>query len=123
MSRFCFDVDGTITAAPSIFAEIMRGLRAIGHEVYPLTGNIIGTCQTPEQYRYDQLKSMGLERGIHYDDVVICEGRDYLDCGEIKGQWCKKHDIAFMVEDSRPFMDSIVRQSPETLVLRMPSCQ
>lgn len=116
---YCFDVDGTISAHPAIFKEIMRGLLAIGHEVYPLTGTLTGHPD-PEESRYKQLASFGINRGEHYTDVVVCEGSWWGECGELKGRFCKEKGVVFMVEDTDPFIESIKKHSPETLCLRMP---
>jgi hypothetical protein len=117
---FCFDVDGTITAQPDIFKEIMRGLKAIGHTVYVLTGTILGSDPTPQESRDRQLGDLGFKEGEHFDEIIICQGYNWADCGELKGQFCKEKGVDFMIDDADPFIDSINRWSPNTLCVKMP---
>lgn len=116
---FTFDIDGTISSKPDVFREIMTGLLNLGHDVYPLTGTVVGVNQTGEEYRINQLKSLGIEKGKHYTDVVVCQANSVEEVGELKGDFCKKFGSKLLVEDSDIYIDSVNRRSPETLCLRM----
>lgn len=122
---FCFDIDGTISAKPDIFKTIMKSLVDAGHIVYPLTGMVAtGTIMDAKQFedfRERQLLMLGLEKGKHYTDLVICVGERIEDCGAIKGKFCKEKGVSFMVEDTQIYHDAIIGASPETLCLRMPN--
>lgn len=116
---FCFDIDGTISVHPDSFREMMLGLFKLGHEVYPLMGTVVGVNQTGEEYRINQLKSLGLEKGTHYTDVVVCQGNSVEEVGELKGDFCKERKAKLLIEDTDIYIESVLRRSPETLCLRM----
>lgn len=118
---FCFDIDGTITEKPQVFKTIMNSLVKAGHEVYPLTGTIVGWNQTGDEYRINQLKSMGIEKGTDYTDVVVCVEQTVNGVGDLKGNFCKTKNVDFMIEDTGIYADSIKKFSPNTLCLRMPN--
>lgn len=119
---FCFDIDGTISARQEVFREIMRSLRNSGHTVYALTGTVIGFNQTGEEYRIDQLRSHGLEKGVDYDDVVVCVGTSPEVVGEMKGEFCRDKEVALLVEDTDIYIASVNKHTKnKTLCLRMAS--
>jgi len=122
---YCFDIDGTISARPKIFKEIMLGLKKLGHTVYPLTGMVLPASSVMddllETMRHGQLEALGLKKGEDYDDVVIVLGKNLDDCGQLKGKFCKEHRVDFMVDDTQLYVDGINEQSPDTLVLKMPN--
>lgn len=121
---FCFDVDGTITAAPIVFRNVMSALINAGHEVYPLTGSLeAGTVdsQVLLRYRTHQLGCLGIVKGKHYTEIAIAVGKTFEDVAQIKGKFCKEKNSAFMVEDVDLFIDGIKQHSPSTLCLRMPA--
>lgn len=120
---FCFDVDGTITANPSVFRAIMASLIDAGHTVYPLTGSLeAGHCNHQDllRYRTNQLAMLGIIKGKHYTKISIAVGNTFEDVAQIKGKFCKEVGSAFMVEDVDLFINGIKQHSPETLCLRMP---
>lgn len=120
---FCFDVDGTITAAPAVFRTIMESLLKAGHKVYPLTGSLEAATanhQSLLQYRTNQLASYGFIKGKHYTEISIAVGNTFDDVAQIKGKFCKEVGSALMVEDVDLFINGIKQHSPDTLCLRMP---
>lgn len=120
---FCFDVDGTITANPSVFRAIMASLMAVGHKVYPLTGSLERGSVTHQdllRYRTHQLGMLGIVKGKHYTEISIAIGNTFEDVAQIKGQFCKEVGSSLMVEDVDLFINGIKQHSPDTLCLRMP---
>lgn len=116
---FTFDIDGTISSSPDVFRAIMESLVQCGHDVFPLTGTVIGCHPTGEEYRIKQLLSMGFEKGKHYTDVVVCEGQSPEDVGKMKGDFCKDRESRLLVEDTDIYIESVKRKSPGTLCLRV----
>jgi len=119
---FCFDIDGTISEKPGVYREIMKSLVQSGHIVYPLTAMQDSVARDHyESMRLEQLMRMGLDRGVHFTDVVVCVAPTLEGCGDLKGKFCKNKGVVFMVEDTAMYAESIERISPETLCLRMPN--
>lgn len=118
--NFCFDIDGTISARPDIFRTLMKSLLDSGHLVFPLTAMQDSEMRDHyEQMRLFQLKNLGLEKGIHFTDVVVCVAPTLDGCGRLKGIFCKENDVVWMVEDTPLYRDEIAKESPSTLCVMM----
>src|SRR4029077_15824406 len=117
---YCFDIDGTLSERPMIFATVMEALLKAGHQVYPLTAAMSSWGPDIEARRLAQLSKLGFEKGIHFTDVVVCVAGTLESCGNLKGQFCKDMNVSLMVEDTSIYADAIKRLSPATLCLRMP---
>lgn len=116
---FCFDIDGTISAKPIVFKEIMRSLMRCGHEVYPLTAMREYEGSPYEDIRINQLASFDLHKGIDFTDVVVCVSSTLDGCGSLKGKFCSDMKAVMMVEDTDLYINEIKKVSDGTLCLRM----
>lgn len=97
----------------------MKSLYDTGHRVIVLTGTVIGVNQTGMDYRINQLRSLGLEKNVHFSEVTICQGGSVEEVGVMKGMFCRDEGVALMIEDTDIYIESIKEQSPTTLNLRM----
>lgn len=85
------DYDGTISADPPLFANLMRSLRAGGTEVTVLTGN-------PDAQQ--MLEAAGM--GDCYDQVVVAEGEPDNDkVAAAKAAYCETHGVDFHLDDKK----------------------
>lgn len=111
--NFCFDIDGTISAAPEAYKVMIDSLLAAGHEVHILTGTMDQEA-TEEHYRkrHDQLAEFGITRWTNLC-IVTSPGNV-----EAKAKYCKDNNIAFMFEDSPWYADAI--RAVTTCVLMCP---
>lgn len=66
--RVSFDLDGTVTAYPSIFVDLGSALRAAGHKVYILTGIDMATFNGRRKEKYPCLSCEGW-----YDEVLTSD--------------------------------------------------
>ena len=116
--RFAFDLDGTISAAPDVWRTIMRSLKAQGHDVFILTGAILGTPGGNPPWRLNQLQTLGV-LPEDYTQLVIVTVDNHPDFNVVtkqiglkKGEFCIQQDVKFMVEDSPVYLECIAEKSP-----------
>ena len=108
--NFGFDIDGTISAAPDIFATIMRSLIAAGHGVHVLSG----TGDTVITDHYDRRREQLAAWGIPYTALKIVCNPHHL---QAKADYCREHDIVMMFEDSVPYTRSIMGNGVTNVVV------
>ena len=115
---FIFDLDGTLSAAPHVFGNLMVSLIKGGHKVVVLTGAIQGIEITLEQ-RLQQLAGYDLYEDIHFNDLVIAVGRDIKEVATEKGNYCKAVGADMVFEDNEDYIRFIKAVSPSTTCLLM----
>lgn len=76
MAIVCVDLDGTVSADPSLFRAELRGLTAHGFQVHVLTGN---------PHAEDELTQMGFTKG-----------RDYSTCVHVPRKHIARFKVAYM---------------------------
>ena len=116
--KFAFDLDGTISAAPAVFAAIMKALMKDGHHVTVLTG-AVGPPGNSPQWRLNQLHSLGVLPGEHFGELAIANGINTDEVADKKAGFCRDEGFAFMIDDTDSWVEKIRAASPNTLCLRM----
>lgn len=91
MRVFAFDLDGTLSVYPEQLGTLMRSLSAAGHHVVVLTGT-----QTYAD-RERQLRGLGLADS--YNELVVVPGPTVADVAQQKGDYCRDHAVAVLVDD------------------------
>lgn len=114
--RFGFDIDGTITAAPKVFATMMPALRASGHFVYIITGQTRPVTADDYLRRRDQLRDLGIDPS-DYDLLYVAGPPDWV---ENKRAFCERWAIDFVFEDSLRYAKAISTVCPVTVMYETP---
>ena len=86
---YCMDYDGTIDAAPEMFANLMRALKAGGARVTVLTAN-------PDAGKL----LAGLGMADTYDAIVHVDGTSHDEIAEAKRAYCASAGVDFLVDDT-----------------------
>jgi hypothetical protein len=86
---FALDVDGTINAAPAMFATLMRSLKAGGAQVTVLTAN---------KDAGKILASLGM--ADCYDAIVHVDGEGLDEIAEAKRSYCQSAGVDLCVDDT-----------------------
>ena len=103
------DLNQTISATPALMKAIMKGLRDDGCCVVILTGS-----QVPEvtdevvQEKLAQIKELGLEKGVHYDDAVAVSGPE-KKVARNKVQWMQHHNAVGLIDDRKKNIKAAVK--------------
>lgn len=117
MLRIVVDLDGTISAFPRQFKEIMKALKGAGHHVTILTG-ADNPFSGDTEVRRTQIKALGID-DADIDQMLICRGSDWSAVAEMKGDYCRDNKIDFVFEDSDAFISAIKRKSPDTACVKV----
>ena len=117
MHNVAVDLDGTISAFPRQFKEIMRALKIAGNKVVILTG-ADNPYNGDKEVRRAQIASLGIDES-DIDELLICRGQDWKEVAEIKGDYCRDNKVDFVFEDSDEFISAIKRKSPSTACVRI----
>lgn len=117
MGKYVFDVDGTLTAHPKPFIEIMKALKKDGHYIIVLTGSITVRDGDPE-YRKAQLLGLGITPDM-IDELQIACHTLYDGVGQLKGEYCERIKPDMVFEDSDCFIGHIKFRSPEIACLKV----
>lgn len=86
---YACDYDGTISAAPDLFANLMRALRAGGARVTVLTAN-------PDAGKL----LAGLGMADTYDAIVTVDGETKDEIAEAKRAYCLSTGVDVLVDDT-----------------------
>lgn len=72
MISWAFDLDGTISADPLVYQDVMSALVAKGNRVWVMTG-VHGKTVKPGDTaaKQDYMASMGITRSVHYTDLLV----------------------------------------------------
>jgi hypothetical protein len=110
---FGFDIDGTISAAPEVFAAIMEALLERGHEVHVITGQTREVTNADVERRVAQLAALGIFWGQHFDKLHLAGAPDWI---ADKAAYCRDHKVDFMFEDSVLYAKAISAWCPVTVM-------
>lgn len=89
MTTFAFDIDGTITAAPGPFADMMRALKAAGHTVVVMTGQTHPVTDADLERRRRQLQHYEIHDSDHHG-ILIAGPPDWV---QAKQDLCREHGV------------------------------
>lgn len=110
--NFGFDLDGTITAAPRPFRALIKALHAAGHECHVITGTMDPIVLAAHyERRWAQLAAIGLTEA---DVLLKIVTNPPLTA---KADYCRRHGIALMFEDSPEWSEAILAVCPVLLVM------
>lgn len=114
------DIDGTASAYPVQIAALSAALKSAGHSVVLLTGH---SHEQPDLA--DRLSLLAGRRaqvapwGLSFDDIFVCVGRNSTEVADLKASYCRSHNVALFIDDSRNYCCAVKRFSPSTLVLEV----
>jgi hypothetical protein len=112
LSAYGFDIDGTITADPGAYRNLMRSLMMRPYNrVHVITSafpHYAPDLATPAG-RQLQLDRLGIKAGKHYDTLDVCIGADRHEIGRKKAETCHRYDVEMMFENDRVFAEEISR--------------
>lgn len=109
MQHLALDLDGTISAAPELFAAMGAAMVKDGHTVTVLTGALLDfpdSARTTEG-RLAQLKALGLERGIHFSDVFVCVAASGGEVARAKRAWCLTYGVDLLIDDEPLYCQAV----------------
>ena len=109
--RVGLDIDGTISAAPVLFAGIARSLIAQGHEVWIITG--AGELSA----RVEQMGALGVPWTRL---AVVDNGNPPHILGPIKARYCRAHSIDVMVDDFPEVVDACLADGTPAVLFTPP---
>lgn len=97
-----FDIDGTVTDAPDVFAAVTAALTRAGHHVFVVTAYGPGDPKThgDQKWRQEQLAELGLNVGRNYERVYIAAGDTKHDVANEKRDICKMLNVRLFVDNS-----------------------
>lgn len=101
MIHVALDLDGTISAIPSVFAALGKAICDDGNRVTVLTGalnNFPDSTRTVEG-RLKQLESLGLFRWIHFTDVEVCVAKSGSEVAQLKRSYCQDNKVDLLIDD------------------------
>lgn len=103
------DIDGTITADPDAYREILSALVSAGHEVHVITA---GDPSRPDWHmspadRVEQLLRYDLVQGRDYTMLHVADGDDKEEMGAAKRDICEQFGVVFMFENDETFAAEI----------------
>lgn len=112
--NFGFDIDGTISASPQVYALLIEALHDAGHGIYIITGTMdpVVTLTHYEQ-RIHQLMTWGIPPGTY--TLFIVNAPNHV---AEKARLCKGYAIKMMFEDSETYAQAI--NAAGTLCVLMP---
>lgn len=112
--NFGFDIDGTISAAPEVYAHLIEAIHKRGDAVFILTGTMAPVV-TVDDYidRVLQLQSFGITPGTYV--LFIVNAPNHV---ANKARICKLFNIRMMFEDSDAYAAAI--NAAGTLCVKMP---
>lgn len=101
---FAFDIDGTITRAPDVFAAMAAALRQAGH------GVVIVTFREDREGALRDLASWG----VAFDTLIISDSREMMALGaeRWKGVVCRRLGAAVLIDDD----EDVIAALPEEVV-------
>lgn len=100
---FVLDVDGTISADPSGFCDLMCALKADGNRVYVVSGDSPDSPSGPTwQSKADYLNKIGVTQC--WDQLVVVSG----DIPAQKALWCQQHHVDVAIDNSIPNAKALV---------------
>jgi hypothetical protein len=111
--NFGFDIDGTITAAPEVFAAIMRALRRDGHIVHVITGQTTPVTPEDTHARIKQLESLGIGTDC-YSRLHLSGPPDWVTD---KAGYCRDVPMDFVFENDAAYAKAIKVFCPITLMV------
>lgn len=91
------DLDGTIDAAPDVFAPLFAAIRQAGHQLAILTGVKGAATITPADVQAKQQRLAGY--GIAYDQLAVFPDDGQLP--QLKAQWCQQNGVALLIDNDR----------------------
>lgn len=100
--KFVIDVDGTITWAPEAFSAISGALVHAGHEVHILTGTM--DTERSLQEHLDERRTQMEGLGIKYTHLYVVRPPNVV---KQKADYCQRHNIDLVFEDSDAYIDGI----------------
>lgn len=93
---FAIDIDGTISADPSAFCDLMCALKAGGNIVCILTGTGKGgPSGATMQSKLDYLQSVGVTKC--WDNIALVTG----DIPMQKALWCQQHNVDVVIDNDK----------------------
>lgn len=98
MAHIAVDIDGTLSAAPQQFQDILSALKACGHRISVLTG-VSSNPVTQQDFdeKANFLNQLGM--GQSYDDMTVISNKGNL--AKAKAQWCADNSIDVLIDNSR----------------------
>jgi predicted ABC-type transport system involved in lysophospholipase L1 biosynthesis ATPase subunit len=107
--HLALDLDGTISAAPSIFAAMGASLIDNGHTVTVLTGALHDFPDSAKTVdgRLNQLRNLGLQPQLHFTDVHICIGVSGGEVAQLKRAYCKETNVDLLIDDEPTYCNAV----------------
>ena len=117
--KIAVDIDGTLTLAPVLFAQLIRGLRSTGHYVAALTGQLESGEPSREDRRV-QLQNLGIE----VDAILLAKGSadpmsHLWQCGQEKARLIREGRFDVFIDDRSSFCNLVKLMNPHVLVLKI----
>ena len=112
--KIAIDIDGTITAWPKQFADILSKYE----DAIILTGSldIRSSMFDLLSQRREQLKPL---LGDIKHKIMICVGKDLGQVAQLKGLYCRNNNIDVLFDDDQSYCSAVRAISPNTLVLKV----
>lgn len=113
MKKVAFDIHGVIDADPEFFSWLSHRLRDNGYTIYIITGGkYVENARLLKKWNvyYDHFYSItDHHRSIGTPMVDGCKDGDMCIADDLwdraKGDYCKKHDIHLIVDDTPRYED------------------
>jgi len=101
MSKYGFDIDGTLTrtAIRLLACDLLKA----GHEIHVITGALEDSGEWTIESRLAQLSELGVE----YTKLHRCFGKNLWEVGEEKGRVCRENRIDLLFEDSSTYVRAV----------------
>ena len=102
-----YDIDGTLSAQPHIFCQIMCALKAAGwHNAVVSGDNPDSPSGGTFQDKCNYLQSVGITEC--WDELVVIPSPTPEIRAQIKAQWCKDNAVSVMFDNDKGNADAAV---------------
>ena len=119
MAVISFDIGGVITQNPSGFAELMLGLKSLGHQVIVVTaigkGSIIPIGEVARHgFSHGRLYQLGINLTKHYDNCYTTDdyGSENPGTGHLKASCLKQTNADVHIDDRPKILQGIKEKLP-----------
>jgi hypothetical protein len=111
-----FDIDGTLTAEPTVLGQLMKELKKGQNKVFILTSSVNGSPSHVEKIQ--QLARLKITPDM-YDDIHIVHATEPRGQELGKGIFCQQNGVHLLFENEDRYIRKVNCLSPETCCVLM----